>query len=333
MKRYPRIFIIFLANLLFIIVLLYHPKSDLYHIYEKSSEEIIDHYTKNISRDTGSYFYQDKGDMVRTIGYPLLLKLFMGLKRGFAYLMVFNCFLGAWMFHVVYEMIGKKAWLLFGLGAFTAYVPILYTDLLFATLFITSIWQLKKKRFWLALILLGISSLIRPSLAWFFVLIPLVMHFYDYRPKMVFIAIPLTFLATSFSPIRNYVNHGKWTHSTVLRYNIESETYFGGADNKPAYFIYSLKSNYLSGHYDQIGRMFNKYKRNSEDLQASLLMWLSNIICVLINAVIWLLFGIRIIKRKINWGNIIILVYFVLPTLFGAAGARLRLPIEFILFL
>jgi hypothetical protein len=42
----------------------------------------------------------------------------------------------------------------------------------------------------------------------------------------------------------------------------------------------------------------------------------------------WLRFGYRLIKRKASWGDVIILGYFVLPTLFTATGSRLRLPVE-----
>ena len=108
----------------------------------------------------------------------------------------------------------------------------------------------------------------------------------------------------------------------------------GGSDNTVEYFIYSFRSNFLSGHYDQIGRMFNRYKRDSGDLKSSKLMWWSNIMCVLINTLIWLYFGLRFrLNKDLNWGNVVILLYFIGPSLFGAAGARLRLPVEFILLL
>ena len=223
-------------------------------------------------------------------------------------------------------MIGNKAWLLFGLGAFTAYVPILYTDLLFATLFVTSIWMIRKN-LWLHFLLLGVASLVRPSLAWFFLIEPFVLYFYGQRKTWVYLSLPIVFVVTSFNPIRNYLRYHTWTHSTVLKFNVESGLYYGS----PAYFIKSFKANYLSGHYDFIGAMYGKYKRDMGDKSASKLMWYSNIVVVLINSLIWLRFVYRVIRGKVNWGNVLMVAYFVVPTLFGAAGARLRLPIEWML--
>ena len=238
--------------------------------------------------------------------------------------MVFNCALGAWMFFVVFKMIGRKAWILAGLGAFTAYVPLLLTDLLFATLFVTSIWMIKKN-VWVHFLLLGIASLVRPSLAWFFLIEPIVLYCYGYRKIIVYLSLPLVFMVTSFNPIRNYVNTGKWIHSSVLRHNIDN--YY----DSPLYAVSAFKANFLSGHYDSIGAMFNKYKRDLKDNEASLLMWISNILCVFINCMIWIRFGYMVIRGRVNWGNVLIVAYFVVPSLFGVAGARMRLPIELLL--
>lgn len=312
--------IVLLVNILYCVILLNHPKSELYHIWER---DIIEHYVAEISYDTGSYANPPAKDMLRTIGYPYLLKFFMLFKGWIFLILAFNCLVATWLFYVTYQMIGRWAWVLFILGAYTVYVPILYTDLLFAALFVTSIWQVK--RLWLHFLLLGLASLVRPSLAWFFLIEPFVLYYY-HRRWMWWTAV-VAFVVTSFNPIRNYVNHGRFIHSNVLEFNRESGEYYNG----PTYFVESFKANCLSGHYDFAGAMFNKYKRDMGDKEASRLMWFSNIICVLINAFIWLRFGYIQIKKR-NFAYILMIGYFVGPSLFGAAGARLRLPIEFMLF-
>ena len=321
MSKYWNTLLVLFVNVLYV-SLLFDTNSEIANI----DGDIIQHYTENISADTGSYL---ESGPLRTIGYGLVLKFFMLSANWFPLILIFNCLLGAWMFYVVHDMIGRKAWLLFGLGAFTAYVPILYTDLLFATLFVTSIWLIRKN-LWLHFLFLGLASLVRPSLAWFFLIEPIVLYTYGYNTKKyLLLSLPIAFVVTSFNPIRNYVRYHTWTHSTVLKFNIESEDYYGGKG--PAYFIDSFKANCLSGHYDFIGAMYNKYKRDMGDKQASTLMWWANIVCVLINSLIWIRFGYRIIRGRVNWGNVVMVAYFVGPTLFGAAGARLRLPIEWML--
>jgi len=316
-KAWNSLLVLFI-NVLYV-SLLFNTFSEIHNI----DGDIIQHYTKNISADTGSYL---ESGTLRTVGYGIVLRFFMMFDNWLPIILIFNCLLGAWMFYVVYDMIGRKAWILFGLGAFTAYVPMLYTDLLFATLFVTSIWLIKKN-LWLHFLFLGLASVVRPSLAWFFLIEPIVLYTYGHNTRWCMLSLPIAFVVTSFNPIRNYVKYDTWTHSTVLKFNIESGEYYDG----PAYFVKSFKANALSGHYDFIGAMYNKYKRDMGDKEASTLMWWANIIAVLLNALIWLRFGYRVVRGRVNWGNVVMVAYFIVPTLFGAAGARLRLPIEWML--
>ncbi len=320
--------IILIFNILYVVMLTQHPASELYHIYDRI--DVIQYYTDNISKDTGSYYFMPDKGMLRTVGYPFVLHLFM--RMGIIWMLLFNCILGAWLFQVTFNLIGHKAWLLAGLGAFTAHVPILYSDLLFATLFVTSIWMIRKNLY-IHFLLLGVAALVRPSLAWFFLIEPIVLCFNGYTKKMAILSLPIVFIVTAFNPIRNYVNHRQWTHSTVLEFNKKSDMYYGGAESKPQYIIQAFKANALSGHYDFIGAMFNKYKRDLGDKQASTLMYYLNVICVLINVMIWVRFSVRVLQNKVNWGYVLILAYFIIPTLFGAAGSRLRLPVEWILLI
>lgn len=318
--------IILLVNIIYSILVLVLPGSEIFGV---ADSDMIRHYTEFITGDTESYAYLQK-DGSRTIGYPFVLNLFMGLPHWPICIFIFNSFLGAWLFYVVKDMVGRDAWIFAGLGAFTAYIPMLFTDLLFAAVFVTSIWMIKKN-LWLHFLLLGIASLIRPSLAWFFLIEPIILYFNGYGKKMTLLSLPIVFVLTSFNPIRNYMNIGRWTHSTIMEYNMTSDDYY--ASEGPRYFIKSVKANLLSGHYDFIGAMFGKYKRDSGPKEKSILLYYLNITCVLINFMIWIRFIIRVLQRKINFGYIIMSAYFIIPTLFGAAGARLRLPIEWILFI
>jgi len=325
--------LVLLLNLAYCLLLLYHPKSDMYKLHQQSTEDIIEKY-RNISSDTQSYFDWTFNDMKRTAGYPAILNLFMMSKHWYVMMLVFQCLLGAWLALIIFELIGRWTYLLIILGAFTAYVSILYTDLLFAALFVTAIWQVREKRLWSHFILLGLASIVRPSLAWFFVIEPVVLYSFGYRKTVLWLSPVIAFAVTSFNPINNYIHHGKWIHSNILQHNMTDEHYFGMAETlkeKIDYFILAFKANWLGGHYDWIGRIFNVYKRDVMDLHASRFMWWSNIICVLTNTAIWVRFMIRIIKGKVNYAYVIILIYFVAQSLFGTAGARLRLPIEWIL--
>jgi len=329
MTKYIAIFII---NLCYCVILLYTDSSEIHHINELTNDQIITHYNGNITTDTDSYANMPKHDTFRTVGYPYVLRFFMLSQNFILWMLVFNCLLATWLFYVVFQLIGKAAWVLAVLGAFTAYVPLLLADLLFAALFVTSIWQIKK-RLWLHFLLLGLASLVRPSLAWFFLIEPFVLYFNGYRGRILYYSAIIAFAVTSFNPIRNTINTGQWTHSTVLQYNMQSERYFGGRESVPQYFVKSLKDNYLSDHYKYIGNLFNKFKIENSGREASRLLYHLNFLCYIINVMIWYRFGVRVLQRKVNFGYILILGYFIAPTLFSTAGARFRLPIEWILLI
>ncbi len=293
---------IFVINLLYCTILVTHPRSRWYHIWDKD----IDYITETISSDTGTYL--EPGPL-RTIGYQYILKFNPAL------ILIFNCLLGAWMFYVVYQLIGSRAFILVLLGAFTAHVPSFLTDLLFAAIFVTSIWQIK--RLWLHLLLLGVASLIRPSLAWFFLIEPIVLYFYGYRGRVLILAGVLCFVVTSFTPIRNLVLYDQWTHSTVLDHNIEM---FKASDlPKYLYLVNTFKINCLEGHPALLHKQFYPWALGV------------NFLLIIANIIIWISFLSRL--KDVNYGNLLMVIYFIIPSLFAPAAARIRLPIEWILLL
>jgi len=319
-----RYVVIFLINLLFCVILINRKDSALFNIGQMTNLEVIDHYQKNIVADTRTYTNMPKDDMFRTVGYPLILKLFLKSDNFILLLLLFNCLIGTWFFYVLYQMIGRKAWIFFALGGIISYIPLILTDLLFATIFVTAIWQIKK-RLWLHFLLIGIASLIRPSLAFFFLIEPFVLYFYGYRGSYPVLGFIIIFLVTSFSPIRNYVNHGIFTHSTVLHLNMTHDKYIAGANSKIGYMIKAFIANNLGSHWSFIGLVFSKYPNPP---------WLKlNYIGAFFNGIIWGRFLWNVYQRRVNYGNVLILIYFIGPALLAANGARMRLPIEWILFL
>ncbi len=295
--------LIFLINIFYCSILVTHPQSGWHHIWEKDIT-----YISTLTPDTESYL--EHGPL-RTVGYKYILKFNPAL------ILVFNCLLGAWMFYVVFQLIGNKAFILALLGTFIIYTPLLMTDLLFAAIFITSIWQIK--RLWLHLLLLGIASLIRPSLAWFFLIEPLVLYFYGYKGRILFIAGILCFVVTSFTPIRNLVLYDQWTHSTVLELNIEKfkET------ELPRYLhtINTFKINLLEGHPAYLHKTF--YPR--------IIPQIINFLLIVVNIIIWISYLSRL--KNVNIGNLLMIIYFIGPSLLTPAGPRIRLPIEWMLLL
>lgn len=326
--------IILTINILYVVLLLNHPKSNIYKLHKKSDTEILEQ-NNNFASDTDSYTNFDSNTPKRTVGYPYLIKAFQLFDNWYLGFLMFNCALGAWMFYVAFSMIGKWAYLLACLGVFTAYVPFFYTDMLFAALFMSAIWMLKQKRILSHFVLLGIASLVRPSLAWFFIIEPLVLYAYGYRGWIVYCSVIICFLVTSFSPTRNYVKFGRFIHSDILEHNQKTITpyFYSGSDNKVVFFMKSFKSTAFAPHYEFIGILFNRYKRDLAQRKKSILMWWLNIVGVIGYFVIWCRFGYRVLRKQVNWDNALIVAYFIAPTLFAIAGGRLRLPIEFLLFI
>lgn len=289
--------VVFLVNILYVCVLLYTPS-------------YIEH-AENINPDTQSY---TNPGLLRTVGYSYILKI------DPVSILFMNCALGTWMFFVVFQLIGKRAWILFALGSFTLYVPMLLPDMLFAVIFITSIWQMK--RLWLHFLLLGVASLFRPSLAWFFVIEPAVLYFYGYRGRILYLSPVIAFVATVFTPLRNLIIDGQFIHSSVLAYNMNAPEYYGGAESRIGYFYKAFKSNQLGSHFNTIGLMYPEFP------------WkVTGYFISITNLLIWIRFAWRTATRQVNYGYVIIVAYFVIPTLFAATGGRLRLPIEWILLL
>lgn len=319
METIKRLIIVLGINLMFVTALLFIPGSMHYRVWEKDAEK---HYLEVIGGDGESYLNQPPKDTVRTVGYPLLLRGFQVVfgKLWFVVLLIFNGFLGVWLFHVFYQLKGRIAWMLVPLGTFTAYMPYVLTDTLFAALFVTAIWQLKSGRFWVHLILIALASLVRPSLAWFFVVIPAVMYFYEYKKRLIILSLPLVFLATSFSPIRNYINHGEWRHSTIMDRNV-GVLYEGTDLPKYLYFIDTFKINCVEPHWAmwKTSPIINEY-------------WpLIVAPFILINLGLWIRFVFRSLRGYVNWGDVVILAYIIGPSMFGAMLGRARLPVEWIL--
>jgi len=316
-------------NIIYVLILLYSPNSHWYHIWEHENQ--LEYCIKipgfqDGGRNLGTYVNSPPKDLFRTIGYPAVLNFFNLFKNPFLGLVFFNCFLSAWLFYVIRELIGKKAWYLVFLGMFTVMVIWVLTDILFAALFITSIWQLKRKRLWLHFLLLGIAALVRPSLAWFFVIEPFILYFYGYRKPIIVASFFIAFAVTQFSAVRNYYNHGIWTHSNVMDINISILK--NSEFPKYLHIVDTFKINFLEGHPAIL--LKSVYEKQGA---IRWLAYLYALALVVINIGLWINFPLKVLAGKINFGDVLILAYFVGPTIFAPACARIRIPIEWILFL
>ena len=298
-----KLLIILLINLVFCALLLTHPSSGFYKVWEK---DVIAHYEAATIPDIRTYTDPPEKDSLRTVGYPLLLNLIMKADRWIFILLAFNCLMATWFFYVTEKLIGIRVWILFFLGLFTLYVPMILTDMLFAAIFVTAIWQIK--RLWLHFTLLGVASLFNPALAWFFVIEPFVLYFNGYKSrKLLFASLIIAFAVTSFNPIRNLINTGQWTHSTVMLYNIDH--YFTGI----GYFFKAFYYNAILPHSHYI---IGKW---------------TDVLLIAVNVGLWGRFLVRMVQNKVNWGYVLILIYILGPTLFATPGPRKMLPIEWIL--
>jgi len=173
------------------------------------------------------------------------------------------------------------------------------------------------------------AAFVRPSLAWFFIIEPFVLYYYGYRKLIIIASFFICFAVTQFNAARNYHIQGRWVHATVIDLNI---THFENASYpKYLYLINAFKINFLEGHSTFL--MKSLYEKGF------IIKWSSYLLALLmiaINLFIWGRFIYRISTTKIretNWGNVLMVAYFVGPTLLSPAGPRIRLPVEWILLL
>jgi len=307
MKR--NLIIVLIIGILYSVFLLTFPNSGLYRVWEK---DVIEHYSTTTSPDTRGYAYPPEKSSLRTIGYPTVLKLIMHFDNWILILLAFNCLVSVWFFYVTWQLIGRRTWILFFMGVFALYIPEILTDLLFATVFVTAIWQIK--RLWLHFLLLGVASLLNPALAWFWVIEPFVLYFNGYKDKIKIVCFSalIVFVVTSFNPLRNLINTGQWTHSTVMMYNIDH--YFTGI----LYFFKGFYHNALLPHSHYLVRQYSRF---------------IDVALIAVNVIIWIRFLFHVSINKINWGYVLILIYILGPTLFAAAGPRKALPFNWILLM
>jgi len=281
-----------------------------------------------VAEDTGDYMETARNlsqTLYRPIGFPLLLRL--GLILGnLKYIVIIHAFMCAVIFQVIYTLTKSKwiIWILLAFGAYWIYVPYMLSDLSFAFFVIVSYYCLVKKRFELHFLFIGLASLFKPTLAWFFIAEPFIIWFKYKDLKLAVYAFFMVFIFTSFTPMKNFFEHGIWTHSQILKLSI-NEYYFAQADNKILYMIYSLFSNGVSTHWNSFFSIYGIFK--GDTLWINLVNWMF----AGIYFVIWLRFIIGSLMDK-KYFELIFVAYFVAPTIFcHAGGGRWRLPFEFLL--
>jgi len=270
--------------------------------------------------DTASYVLDNS--LMRPVGYSLMLLLNPNVV----------VFIQAVMCAVIFKLIHsltKSLWtviILVLMGAYWIYVPYLLSDLPFAFFVIVSFYFLVQKKFWWHLVFIGMASLFKSTIAWYFIIEPLMIWFVFRDIKLAVLSFFLCFIVTSAMPLKNFIDHGIWTHSQILKLSI-NEYYFADADNKPLYMIYSLFSNAVSTHWNYFFSIFGYHKGVSRELWFNLINWAFAVIY----SIIWIRFLIKSVMEK-EYYKLIFVGYFMAPTIFcHSGGGRWRLPFEFLL--
>lgn len=274
-----------------------------------------------IAPDTVTYTLDNS--LIRPIGYSLMLLLN-------PYVVVFiQALMCAIIFKVIYS-ITKSLWIIVILlltGAYWIYVPYLLSDLPFAFFIILAYYYMRRGTLGFHFLFLGVASLFRPTLAWFFIVEPFIIWFKYKDFKLAIYGFFMVFIFTSFMPMKNFIEHGIWTHSQILSVNIHNY-YLAQTNNKIFYMIYSLFSNAVSTHWNYFFSIFGFQKGVSKELWFNLINWAF----MGIYLIIWIRFLVKSVLNK-AYHKLIFVGYFMAPTIFcHTGGGRWRLPFEFLLF-
>jgi len=280
--------------------------------------------------DTQSYIEISKSwdTLLRPIGYPILIRLSEFID-GYKFVILLQVLMCAIIFQVVHT-ITQSRFAIIALvltGTYILYVPYLLSDLSFAFFIILAYYYMREGTLGLHFLFLGIASLFKPTLAWFFIAEPFIMWFKFKDTGLMIYSFFMCFIVTSFMPMKNFFEHGVWTHSQILKVSI-NEYYFSNANNKILYMVYSLFSNAVSTHWNSFFSIFGFQKGVTKELWFNLINW----IFALFYSVIWIRFIISSFYNK-TFSKLLFVMYFMAPTIFcHSGGGRWRLPFEFLLF-
>jgi hypothetical protein len=276
----------------------------------------------NMNEDTGRYIRQSFNlwDTSRLpIGYPFLIYLARFTSDFYTAMTILQLFLFASIMHAIY-LIRQKVYVLILViisGAYLVYIPFIMSDLTFSFFVVWSYYALIKKHLAWHIVLIGCASLIRPTVAYFFVIEPFLVWLIFKDRKLAIYSFFLCYLATCFNPIKNLIDTGHYMQSVILKTQFDKYLL---ASSCPHYLypFYSIASNSFSTHWFNLFRMFGEYKRNIEDgviLHGNLFVYKVHIIFLAWYFIFYSIFWMRSLRQK-NWLALLWILYFTSTVIF-----------------
>jgi hypothetical protein len=269
------------------------------------------------------------------IGYPFLIRVGNIFGGYYHFLIMLQLIMFAFIMQAVYwirERIYVLVFLLIS-GAYFVYIPYIMSDLTFSFFVVWSYYALIKKKLGWHIALIGLASLFRPTVAYFFVVEPFLVWFTFRSKKLAIWSFFLCFLATSFSPLKNLIDNGHFMHSTVL--GRQYDIYLMKSKHPFLYPLYSIFSNSFSTHWFNTFRIFGLYKRDigeATQLKGSNLVLVVHYIFLVFYAVFYPIFLVRTVRSR-NWVALLWVLYFTSTCVFcHALGGRHRLSFEFLIY-
>ena len=291
---------------------------------------------KFIGIDTPSYVNSPKGDMFRTVGYPIFIRTMKKLfgENWIAALLVVQTFvisLVFWAVEVVADLLlespFKYRWTLWfmmiGAGLYYTSTPIMLTDAMCASLFLIGLGFALRWHWFVAVVIIGIAAQIRPS----FTVLPIawvVLMYYRraLRKPAALGALALLIVFTQLPCLRNYINHGQWVPTNVMSVNVGMlKSTIAQYDSVVLGVMRTTAGATLCTPWvDHVSKIFGFTEK-------SFGLHFLTVAGIVFYVGLWVLFLLYVIK---HWRlDLIALVgMFVLPACIAGGGARIRLPIE-----
>lgn len=286
--------------------------------------------------DSGDYFrtaHNLHDTIWRTFFYPLIIRI---LNYNYELITLFGAFVAAGSFYFVY-LLSKNIWtvvLMAFFGVYFLYIPYIMTDLLFGFFMIGAYYFLREKKLAWHFVMLTFAIITRPSLAWWFVIEPVLVYLIFRDKKTALWSLLICFVICQINPLKNLIDNGRYIHSIGLGINLND---FLISTGKLPYIIESLKSHLFPTHWNVFFESIGYYKRDiwihGRLLKASFGVFLLNYLFYFLYAILYIRLIVKVIREK-DYFKMIWIGYFVGQTLIvHTMASRMRLPFEFILFL
>jgi hypothetical protein len=286
--------------------------------------------------DSGDYFKtaHDLHDTTwRTLFYPLIIRI---LNYNYELITLFGAFVAAGCFYFVYLLSKNPVTVILMalFGVYLLYIPYVMTDLLFGFFMIGAYYFLREKKLIWHFVMLTGAVITRPSLAWWFLIEPILVYLVYRDRKTALWSLLICFLICQINPLKNLIDNGRYIHSIGLGINLND---FLTSTNKLSYIATSLKSHLFPTHWNVFFETIGLYKRDiwvhGHLLQKSFGVFLLNYLFYFLYFVLYARFIVNSILKK-DYFNLLWIDYFVGQSLIvHTMASRMRLPWEFILFL